>query len=377
MPKIALIVNPIAGIGGPISLKGSDGVAWKDLGIYIGPSYKISILFARQLKTLIAGRELGNLEILVPRGIMGEVAAKELINEPKVICRPHYPSSSEDTKFCAERASEEQADLVVFVGGDGTAFDVFEGTRGKMPLLGVPGGTKVYSSIFARSLSSATRLIIAYLDNEYYPTVGEILLVDENKLREMGELAIVKYATAMTIESKKAEEHQQSKDFGASSEDEIFELAECVAREISEEQPLLIGPGRTAKAISEALGIKKSNLLGVSAGWKGKTYCDDCSSLDVLSFCNESGGAHRVKVIVSPLGASGFVLGRGNQQIPISVLKEMSLDNLIVVATRNKVMRLKKLYVDLRGSGIEEKFSGYVRVKIGCEEELVMKIFPA
>jgi len=374
MARIALIVNPIAGIGGPVSAKGSDAIPWGELGVYIGPSFKASILFAREFRRYVPEEILKREEIIAPRGLMGEIAAREMGGRPEIICRPKYPSSREDTRKCSARAAEEGADLILFVGGDGTAFDVYEGSGGRVSLLGIPGGTKVYSSVFARSIASAARLLSSYLKGEFLYTTGEIILVDEEELRKAGRFSVSGVYLARTIESLSAVEHQQSKDFHASEEEELRELAECVSEEIPDEQPLIVGPGRTAMAISERLGIEKRDLLSVSAGWRGRTYCSDCSSSDIASFCSLSGGAKTVKVILSPLGSSGFLLGRGNQQIPTSVLREMSLRNLIVVATRSKAFKLKQLYVDLKGSGAEENFVGYVRVKVGCGEELVMRV---
>ncbi|MEM0178699.1 MAG: NAD(+)/NADH kinase [Fervidicoccaceae archaeon] len=376
MKRIALIVNPVAGIGGPLSLKGSDGVSWGEIGVYMGPSFKTSIIFAREIKkALFKARE--SFELLAPRGLMGEISAREIGIDPRIICRPKYPSKAEDTKICSQSAYREKADLIVFVGGDGTAWDIYDGANGEIPIFGVPGGTKIYSSIFAKSINAATRLFLSFVNDSYYIAEGEIIVVDEDKLRRSGQFSIVRSALAKTIESREETLHQHSKDPYASREDEIEELAECIAEEIDNSIPLIIGPGRTAGAIAEKLKIRRKDILSVSAGWKGKTYCDDCSSQDLLRFLEEIKDPEMLRIIVSPLGSSGFLLGRGNQQIPLALLRIVSLNNFIIVSTRSKAMRLKNLLVDLKDNRLEQKFSNYVRVRTGCNEETIMKIIPA
>jgi predicted polyphosphate/ATP-dependent NAD kinase len=375
--KIALIVNPIAGIGGPLSLKGSDGIPWGELGIHIGPSFKASVLFLKFAREVLEYSELNTIELLTPSGLMGEIPAREVGLNPKIICDPKEPTSKNDTLECSAAAVEEGAEIIIFVGGDGTAIDVLEGSGKEVLLLGVPGGTKVYSSIFARSVQAASHLFASYLRGDYITTEGEIILVDEISLRETGEFKISRMEIVQTIESKSGRFRQESKDFLASDEEEIEEIATCIAEEIQDRTPLIIGPGRTATAISSALGIKKRNVLSVSAGWKGKTFCEDCTSLEILDFSTEVGGGEKIKLILSPIGRSGFILGRGNQQIPLSVLNKIPIENLLIVATRTKAARLRRLLVDLKERAIEEKFSGYLRVRIGCNEEMVMPILPA
>jgi predicted polyphosphate/ATP-dependent NAD kinase len=41
--------------------------------------------------------------------------------------------------------------------------------------------------------------------------------------------------------------------------------------------------------------------------------------------------------VVSPIGAQGFVLGRGNQQFSPAVVKRVGADNIMVVATPAKL----------------------------------------
>ena len=52
------------------------------------------------------------------------------------------------------------------------------------------------------------------------------------------------------------------------------------------------------------------------------------------------------KIILSPIGAQGFILGRGNQQISARIVRRVGIGNIIVVATPHKLRETPLLYVD-------------------------------
>ena len=72
--RLGLIVNPYAGLGGSVALKGSDGVAEQALAL--GATPKAHIRMIEALKVLLPLKD--RIEIYTASGEMGENIAREL-----------------------------------------------------------------------------------------------------------------------------------------------------------------------------------------------------------------------------------------------------------------------------------------------------------
>ncbi|MNL52807.1 hypothetical protein D3C87_1760100 [compost metagenome] len=70
------------------------------------------------------------------------------------------------------------------------------------------------------------------------------------------------------------------------------------------------------------------------------------------------------------------MFGRGNQQISPVVLKACPPDNLVFVATREKLMALPDgaLHLDSGDAGLDARLVGYVRVRTGSVDSLMMRL---
>ena len=121
----------------------------------------------------------------------------------------------------------------------------------------------------------------------------------------------------------------------------------------------LIGPGTTTKAIADELNEDKT-LLGVDLFYQKKCIAKDLNEEQIL----EKITGKDAKLIVTPIGAQGFVFGRVNLQLSPAVLTEVGSDNIIIVATKYKISTLPqgKLRIDSRDPEFDEKFAGYYRV---------------
>lgn len=371
--KILFIINPIAGIGGPLGLKGSDNFPAKEFNFYIGPGYKKGVLFIKNLEKTLD--DLTNIIFLTPEGYMGSNAFKSTRFNYSIICRPDYPSTRTNTISCIKEGLKHEPELAILVGGDGTLYDSAIILKNHIPIIGVPGGTKIYSSVFTRSIRSAVNLIQDFIKNEYIEIPGEIVLVDENLLNTTSKYVVKDRIIVKTIESKRSKYHQETKDLSASqsNEENIEEIAEYIIDEKIDRNILIIlGPGNTTLAIARKLGFDKP-LLGVSLWYNGKVLCTDCNSKEVYENIVKA-NPENIRIILSPLGESGFILGRGNQQITNLVLEKLDKENLLIIATRRKMNRLKRLYIDTGNIFLDKKFSGYIRVIVGYNEEKMVRI---
>jgi predicted polyphosphate/ATP-dependent NAD kinase len=131
--------------------------------------------------------------------------------------------------------------------------------------------------------------------------------------------------------------------YSSSSEEEFKDQIAVFASEFMRDgSAYILGAGTTTARIAELLGVEKT-LLGVDVVQEGKLLLKDASESDLLALLDRE---KSVKVIVSPIGAQGFILGRGSQQISAAILRRVGEENLIIVATPHKLAELPQLLVD-------------------------------
>jgi predicted polyphosphate/ATP-dependent NAD kinase len=150
-----------------------------------------------------------------------------------------------------------------------------------------------------------------------------------------------------------------------SEEDIRHELADHF-RELFEEEPntlFLMGPGSTMESIARLLGLEKT-LLGIDAVLCGHIVARDLDERRILDLLQNHPNA---KVVVSPIGAQGFVLGRGNLQLSPEVVRRIGLSNLLVVATPAKLASTPILRVDTGDESLDREIRSkeYLFVLIG------------
>ena len=142
--RLGLIVNPIAGMGGKVGLKGTDNVLEEALGKGAQPVAPTRATeFLKKLKKNFADAKI---EVLTCPGVMGEKEAEAAGFRVKTLpMKIGRKTSAEDTKLAVQLLIGANVDLIVFVGGDGTAKDIFDAQHGcnEPPVLGVPSGVKM------------------------------------------------------------------------------------------------------------------------------------------------------------------------------------------------------------------------------------------
>ncbi len=376
--KICFVVNPLAGLGGPLAYKGSDGEAgtraYKRLGRLLAPSKA-----HRFLSELARLGYAGRLLVFTASGVMGESELEGYGFEYVVVYRPpRFPTTAEDTIKTVRECLRYSPQVIVFVGGDGTARDVckaLEVSRDPPPILGVPAGVKMYSGVFARTPEAAAHALVDYLEGRASACMAEVVDIDEDAFRR-GRLSARLYAYAKTLcTAYTVTTTKQPTPMGEEEEENRRAIARYVIETyLSPDTPFILGPGTTTAAIAGMLGLPKT-LLGVDVYHGAKPIALDVDEEKLYNIVKSyvSKGVKPL-LIITPIGGQGFILGRGNQQISPRVLRLLGRDSIIIVATRSKMARLRKLYIDTGDPDLDRMLSGYVRVVVDYGEEQVVRV---
>jgi len=365
MSAIGLIVNPVAGMGGRLGLKGTDGEAG-DKALALGAT---PVAPERAALALSAFVDSG-AEIVTYSHEMGEDEARECGLEPIVIGSiKRGKTTSDDTKRAARDMLERGVDLLLFAGGDGTARDIFDTIGERLPVIGIPAGVKMYSAVFAVDAERAGELGLKFL-NEHLPLrESEVMDVDESVLREnrisaklYGYLK-VPYEGDLVQSAKSAEAHWE--------ESALEGIALEVTEGMEDDRYYIIGPGSTTRGILEILGHEKT-LLGIDIVYNRALIAKDASEDEILKAIKDK----KSSIIVTPIGSQGFLFGRGNQQISAEVIRLVGKENIIVIATKEKMLSLKgrPLLVDTGDREVDDMLEGYTRIITDYGRAMVYRI---
>jgi predicted polyphosphate/ATP-dependent NAD kinase len=366
--KIGFLINPIAGMGGAVGLKGTDGKKTLREALRKGAKPVSPEKGLRYLEELQRGDN--RIEFLIAPRNMGEHVVNQLEIQHETIGRIGRTTTSEDSVRIARLMKKKRADLIVFCGGDGTARDVLNGVGQDTPVLGIPAGVKIYSSVFAINPVAAAESTAAFLDGQTPKRLGEVVDVDEVAFRR-NRLSVKLFGYLTTPDSGPL--MQGSKSATGSSEDaELDAIAEYFVEEVDPDGTYILGPGSTVERIAKRLGVKKT-LLGVDVvKGDGTLLGRDVSEKALLGLV----GRDSTKIIISPIGRQGFLFGRGNQQISPDVIRRVGVENIIVVGSRSKIEALhpRRLLTDSGDGETDRQLRGYRRVITGYREEMVVKV---
>jgi predicted polyphosphate/ATP-dependent NAD kinase len=369
--KLGLIVNPIAGMGGRVGLKGSDGEEILKKARELGAKPEAPRRTVDALKSLIRSKE--NIELITYPYEMGEDESKECGLTPTVIGSiKRGETTSEDTKNAAQELLGREVDLLLFAGGDGTARDIFNVIGDKIPALGIPSGVKIHSAVFATSPRNAGELAGFYLGNESsdIPLLeSEVMDIDEQSYRE-NRLSARLYGYLRIPYKKRM--IQSAKAGGCAGEQEFIDaIAYDVINNMEDECLYIIGTGTTTRAIMEKLGLRNT-LLGVDVVYNKKLIGLDLNESQLLEMIE----GKKAKIVVGVIGRQGYLFGRGNQQISAEVIKKVGKKNIIVIATMEKILTLRgnPLLVDTGNAEIDGMLTGYLKVTSGLGERMVLKV---
>ncbi|NPV62398.1 MAG: ATP-NAD kinase family protein [Methanotrichaceae archaeon] len=341
-------------MGGAVGLKGTDGLAEEAKVRGARPSAPDK---ARSCLKLMAPES--DITFLTASGDMGETVLRELGIDCSVIYQTPERSSARDTRAVCRSFLAEGVDLILFCGGDGTARDVASQAT-LVPILGIPAGVKMHSGVFAISPEAAAELALGFLRSGLKTRETEIVDVDEELYRS-GELQTRLYATARTP-YRPVLVQERKRIYESSDEEEFKDQIALFASEFMQDgSAYILGAGTTTGRIAELLGLDKT-LLGVDVIKDRKLIIKDASEKDLLDLLDHE---KSVKIIVCPIGAQGFILGRGSQQISAEVLRRVGVENLIIISTPHKLSELSFLLVYSGDPQLDQALTGRRQVVTG------------
>lgn len=367
MKKIGLIVNPIAGMGGSVGLKGTDGNAYQksiELGAEpVSPQRMRQFLshldFQIEVKFFVAPQNMG--EHLIRSTKFNYETVGSINNEQ---------TSAEDTKKIAEQLKEKNIDILIFCGGDGTARDIYDIVDLDIPVLALPSGVKMFSSVFAVNPEAASEMLEGYIEENLETIEKEVLDIDEEAFRE-GKLQSKLYGYLKVPKVEKfIQGGKQSSKSVKSVKQNKQEIANYVIEKMRKDTLYLLGPGTTVKTISDQLNIKKA-LLGIDALFQNKAIALDINEKQILELLEDY---QNIKIIISPIGGQGFIFGRGNKQFTPKVIKKVGRDNVLVISTEDKLKGLESLRVDTGDEALDKELKGFMKVIIGKNQKLMIEV---
>lgn len=366
MKKIGLIVNPIAGMGGSVGLKGTNGDVYKK-AMKMG-AMPVTPIRVNQLLSNIENKK--DILFFVAPGKMGENYVKNTVFTYEVIGNIGEDTSAEDTKRIAKLMIEREIDLLVFCGGDGTARDIFDAIGLEKPVVAIPSGVKMFSSVFALNPIAAAEIIDKFLKETLETLDQEILDINEESFRKgVLDSRLYGYLKVPKVQNLIQPAKDSSK-VGRTSEENKYEIAQHIIEDMENDTLYLLGPGTTVRAITDQLKISKT-LLGIDAIYSNELVGRDLNERGILELLNKF---KKAEIILTPIGGQGFILGRGNKQFTPKILKIIGKKNIKIIATEEKMKGLKCLRVDTGDIEIDKNFKGFTKVIIGFKQELVMEI---
>jgi predicted polyphosphate/ATP-dependent NAD kinase len=365
--RLGLVINPLAGLGGSVALKGSDGVAAEALARGAVP--QATERTRATLEALTPWRD--HIQVLTAAGAMGADLAAASGFAVECVYAPAGETSASDTEATARAIQKQGADLLLFAGGDGTARDICRAIGLALPVLGVPAGVKMHSGVFAVTPRAAAEVVQLMLQ-------GELVLVDVADVRDIDEAALragrvqARHFGELRVPSE-GRYLQQVKCNGR--EVEALVLQEIAADVVERMQEVggtwIVGPGTTPAAVMEALGLPNT-LLGMDVVRNGQVMAADADAATLEQYANKA-DCH---LVITATGGQGMLFGRGNQQLSPAVLRAIGRERMVVVATHEKLTALqgRPLLMDVSDPELETALQGFVEVVTGYRSHMLYRL---
>lgn len=369
MLTLGLIINPLAGIGGSVGLKGSDGIETVKEAFSRGAQCKSSQRAELALQVLESIKD--QIKIITCPQAMGEnLVSKMGFNYQVLESIATENTSANDTCKAAQMLLDKKVDIILFAGGDGTARDICSIVADNIPVLGIPAGVKIHSAVYAVTPKAAGE-VIAQLAK------GQLIDVKPHDVRDIDEEAfrnnIVRAKLYGEMRVPQAGQFVQSVKQGGVEVEELVlqDIAADIVQSMEDDVLYLIGSGKTTQAIMDELYLDNT-LLGIDAVLNHQLLKNDVSEIDILSYLEQ----YPCKAVISIIGGQGHIIGRGNQQLSAQVLKKLGKNNLKVISTKAKITALegRPLIVDSGDNALDDLFSGTIEVTTGYQDQIIYPV---
>ncbi|WP_049723812.1 ATP-NAD kinase family protein [Gilvimarinus polysaccharolyticus] len=373
MLKLGIIINPYAGIGGSVALKGSDGIATRSLALARGAPLRAAERMARALASLVADAEPAALKLVGFAGAMGGDTARALGLPFESVGAPLAALSDDaDTQRAAQLIVAAGVDVIVFAGGDGTARNIADAIGLTVPVVGVPAGVKIHSGVYANTPEAAGQILRRLAQQQWAPLVErEVRDIDEQAFRA-GFVRAKHYSELLVPEEPQW--LQEVKNAGAVVDELMqLEVAASVIEKLDENTLYLVGPGSTTQVLLEQLGLT-GTLLGVDLLRAGELINRDVSADDIRHVMGEHDGP--ASIIVTAIGGQGHIFGRGNQQLAADIIRRVGREGIMVIATTEKLQALngRALQLDTNDPQLDRQLAGFFPVITGYQQQLLYPV---
>ena len=370
MFKLGLLINPIAGIGGSVAFKGSDGEGIAEQALALGASAKANLRAQAALEILADYQE--QIIIYTAAGLMGEQLAQQLGFKVEVIYTPpSEKTTAKDSENTVTALCELGVDLLLFAGGDGTARNVSHVVAEQFPVLGIPAGCKIHSGVYAITPKAAGRIVELMITNQLVTlTEADVMDIDESLFRQ----GIVKAKRYGEMQIPAELRYVQAVKSGGKELDELV-LQDIAGHVINlmDDELFVVGSGSTTAFLMEELSLENT-LLGVDLVKEHQLLESDVTEAQLYAAIEAA--QTQVKLVITLIGGQGHIFGRGNQQLSPRVIKAIGKENIIIIATKTKLNALdsRPLIADTGDSELDQALSGYFPIVTGYNDQVLYPV---
>ncbi len=391
MFKLGLIINPVAGIGGSVALKGSDDMVKHALAL--GAEQKANARTQTALGVLQPYQD--EIVVYTVNNQMGEQSAKELdFNVELVYQTSNDNTQALDTEQATSALIEEQVDIILFAGGDGTARNIAkvvaqsaeqnsqQSMLPQIPVLGIPAGCKIHSGVYAITPTAAGRVVELMVTKQLVTlTEGDVMDIDESLFRQ----GVVKAKRFGEMQIPSELRYVQAVKSGGKESDELVlhDISEDVIAHMTEDEEglFIIGSGSTTDFLMSELGLDNT-LLGVDLVQNEALVASDVTEAQLwnkLMLAKEI--QQNVTLVITLIGGQGHLFGRGNQQLSPRVIRYIinqntGKENITIIATKAKLTALenKPLISDTGDNELDQLLSGFMPITTGYKDQVLYPV---